>query len=288
MPPPVPARRAIVSGALLMIGATLCFVLLDSILKVLSRTHDVLFLVWGRNGFQLAYLILLMPLLGARRMITTRHPVVHVFRGVLLITTTLSIVFALKTIPLAQAYSIGFSAPLIATVLAAIFLRERPSLQRWVLIIIGFVGVLVALQPGAPNAGAHLIFPLMLAISNGAFHVLSRSIAQEEDPLAMNFFVALTATLISSLSLPWTWSTMRLDEWGMLALASVFGTLAHLMLALAFRLAPTAVVSPMIYFQIVSASAVGYLAFGEVPTTATLLGAVIVIVSGIALIRSKT
>jgi drug/metabolite transporter (DMT)-like permease len=284
---PATSRRAIVSGALLMIVATVCFVCLDSILKVLAGRHDVFFLAWGRNAFQLAFLVALMPFLGARRMIATRHPGIHVVRGALLVVMTVTIVFALRAMPLAQAYSISFSAPLIATILAAIFLNERPTLLRWVMIVAGFGGVLIALQPGAPDAGWHLVFPAIMALANALFHVVSRSIAQEDEPLAMIFLVALTATLISSLALPWTWSPMSAGDWGLLAIGGAIGTLAHIMLATAFRLAPTAIVSPMIYIQIVSASLVGYLAFGEVPTTATLLGAAIVVASGVVLIRSK-
>lgn len=270
-----------------MVVATFCFVSLDSILKLLAARHEVLFLAWGRNLFQVVYLAAMMPFLGARRMLATRHPVIQVARGAALVGTTVFVVLALKTMPLAQTYAITFSAPLAATILAVVFLKERPSLVRWAWIVAGFAGVMVALQPTAPEAGAHLAFPLAMALANACYHVLTRAIAGDEDPLAMLFHVGFFALLITCLALPWSWSAMAAWEWGLLAIGGAFGTLAHLLLIAAFRRAPTAVVSPMIYTQIVAACLLGYVVFGEVPTPATLLGAVIVVASGIGLIRSK-
>ena len=270
-----------------MVMATFCFVSLDSILKLLVARHDVLFLAWGRNLFQVAYLAALMPALGARRMLATRHLFIQFGRGAMLVGTTVFVVLALKKMPLAQTYALTFSAPLIATILAMVFLKERPSRARWAWILIGFAGVMVALQPTAPDAGSYLAFPLAMALSNACYHVLTRAIAGDEEPLAMLFHVGFFALLITSLALPWSWSSMAAWEWGLLALGGAFGTLAHLLLIQAFRMAPTAVISPMIYTQIVAACLLGYVVFGEVPTLATLAGAAIVIASGVALIRSK-
>lgn len=281
------ARRDILIGAALMVVSTFCFVSLDSILKALAARHDVLFLAWGRNLFQVVYLVAVMPLFGARRMLVTRHPVIQLCRGAALVGTTVFIVLALKSMPLAQTYAITFSAPLIATILAMVFLKERPSLRRWALILIGFGGVMVALQPTAPGAGSFLVFPLAMALANAGYHVLTRAIAADEDPLAMLFQVGFFAFLLTSLALPWSWSRMEPWEWGVLAVGGAFGTLAHLLLIEAFRRAPTAVISPMIYSQIIAACLIGYFAFGEVPTLATLLGAAIVVASGVALIRSR-
>ncbi len=279
--------QRVVVGALLMVAATFCFVSLDSILKALAARHDVLFLAWGRNLFQMLYLMALMPFVGVRRMVVTRHPVVHALRGLLLVVTTVFVVLSLKVMPMAQTYAITFSTPLIATILAAIFLKEPVSGQRWFWILAGFAGVMFALQPQAPSAGLYLALPLVMAFANAIFHVLTRSIAADEDPLAMLFLVAAAAMAITGLFLPWSWSSMTSPEWGLLAIGGLFGTMAHLLLVLAFRLAPTSVVSPMIYSQIVAACVLGYLVFGEVPTASTLVGACIVVISGVALIRSK-
>jgi drug/metabolite transporter (DMT)-like permease len=276
-----------VAGALLMILAVTCFTALDTILKYLVQRHDPWFLAFGRNLFQVLYLVALMPFFGARRMLAMKRPAVHVGRGALLLLTTVFIVLALRHLPMSQTYAITFSTPLIATVLAALVLHEHPSLRRWLFIVAGFGGVLVALQPTAPEAGLHLLYPLAMASANAMFHVLTRYAGRDEDPFALLFYVAFFALVMVAPALPWIWEAMTPSEWGLLALGGAFGTLAHLFLIEAFRRAPTAVVSPMIYTQIVSAMIFGFVVFGEIPTAATLLGAAIVAASGIALIRAR-
>jgi drug/metabolite transporter (DMT)-like permease len=280
-------RRRTVLGAGLMVLATFGFVGLDSILKVLATRHEVLFLSCGRNLVQVGLLALLMPWLGARRMITTRHPLMQLARGALLVATTVFIVLALSAMPLAQTYAVTFSAPALAALLAMLWLGERPSLWRWLWIGAGFCGVMVALRPDAPGAGLALLYPLAMAAANAVYHVTTRAIAPDEDPLAMLFLVALAGFGLTALALPWTWSPLDGRDLMLLLVGGVFGTLAQLLLVLAFRLAPTAIVSPMIYSQIVAAMLVGYVAFGEVPAPSTLLGAAIVVLSGVALVRTR-
>lgn len=278
--------QAALAGALMMVAAVVCFTSLDSILKLLVARHDVLFLAWGRNLFQVAYMAALMPVLGGRRMVTTRHPGMQLGRGALLVSTTVLIVLSLKVLPLAQTYAITFSTPFLAVLMARLFLGETVSLRRLAWIAAGFVGVLIALRPGAPDAGWHLLLPVGMAFANALYHVLTRAIAADEDPFAMVFLVAAVATVLTALALPWTWSAMAPWEWGLLALGAAFGTAAHMLLVAAFRIAPTSVVSPMVYTQIVSALILGYLMFGEVPTVTTLLGAGLVTLCGIGLIRT--
>jgi drug/metabolite transporter (DMT)-like permease len=280
-------RRDVVVGALLMIVAVANFSSLDTILKVLVAHHGPGFLVWGRNLFQVVYLCALMPVFGPGRMLRTRRPVVQTARGLLLVLSTIFVVLALRVMPLAQTYAIGFSTPLIATVVAALALGERASPVRWTLIAVGFVGVLVALRPDAPNAGTYLIYPVAMALSNALYHVLTRYAGRDEDPLAMLFHAGFFALLFSSLALPWTWQWMAAGDWALLAVGGAFGTVGHLLLIEAFRRAPTAIVSSMLYTQIVTASSLGYLVFGDVPTIPTLLGAAIVAASGFAIIRSR-
>jgi drug/metabolite transporter (DMT)-like permease len=271
-----------------MVVAVLCFTLLDTALKVLVQRHDPWFLAWGRNLFQVLYLTALMPVIGARRMLRMRRPLVHVGRGALLLLSTVSIVLALRHLPMAQAYAITFSAPLMATIIAAITLGERPSRWRWLCIVVGFLGVLVALQPTAPGAGPHLLYPLAMALATALFHVLTRYGGRDEDPFALAFYVALFALLIVSTGLPWFAERMSAADWALLGIGSAFSTLGHLLLIEAFRRAPTAVVSPMTYTQMVAASGLGFIVFGETPTLATAVGGLIVAASGVALVRTRS
>jgi drug/metabolite transporter (DMT)-like permease len=284
--PAAPEPSLVLGAALMVVGVT-CFTSLDTILKLLVQRHDPLFLVWGRNFVQVVYLAAAMPLLVPGRMLRMRRPLVHVGRGLGLVLSTLFIILSLRHMPMAQTYAITFSMPLMATILAALLLGERVSLPRLACIVLGFAGVLVALRPGAPDAGAYLVYPLAMAVANAGFHVLTRYGGRDEDPLALLFTVGLFAFLIVSLALPWIFEPMSASDWGLLALGAAFGTLGQFLVIEAYRRAPTAIVSPMLYAQIIAAGLLGYLVFGEVPGPATLIGAAIVTASGIVLVRTK-
>jgi drug/metabolite transporter (DMT)-like permease len=134
-----------------MIAAVACFTTLDTILKILVQHHDPWFLAWGRNLFQVAYLTALMSWLGRERMLRTSRPLLHAARGGLLLLTTVFIILALRHLPMAQTYAITFSTPLIATVVAALALGERPSSARWIWIVLGLAGVLVDCSQRRPR-----------------------------------------------------------------------------------------------------------------------------------------
>lgn len=288
-PPAATARLpGHVLGPLLMVGAIACFTILDSLLKYLAATHSPILLAWGRNLAQAVYLLALLPWIGRTRMLSMRRPGVHAARGALLLATTIFIVFALKYLPMAQTYAITFSTPLIATIVAFLALGERVSTTRLAIILVGFAGVVLALGPGSPEASLALLWPIAMACANGSLHVLTRYAGRDEDPMALLFYMGLFACLFATPALPFVWSSLAWWEWGMVALGGVFGTLAHFLLIEAFRRAPTALVSPMMYSQIVFAILLGFVVFGEVPTVMTLIGAAIVAASGIALLRLKS
>ncbi len=285
--PAAPPPASVMMGGLLMVLATVCFVCLDATLKVLVRSHDVLFLSWGRYLFQVLYLLVLIPFFGGASLLRTRFLKVHLWRGTLMLGSTVFIVLGLKFMPMAQTYAITFSTPFLAVILSTLFLKETASMQRWVLIVVGFAGVMLAIQPQAPDAGLFLVFPLLMALSSAGFQVTTRAIGVREHPFTMMLFSGCVAVILTAVLLPWTWSPLTGTEWGLLAGGSLFGTLAHLLMTQALRLAPTSIVSPMSYAQIISAGLIGYYVFGEVPTTATLVGGAVVVASGIALLRTR-
>jgi drug/metabolite transporter (DMT)-like permease len=267
-----------------MTGAMGCFVALDSILKTLVASHGVGMLVTMRNVVQVVLLVALTPVLG-RAMLRTRRPFLQLARGACLVATTALITLALAHLTLVQTYALTFSAPLMAALMARAALGERPTGRQWTLIALGFCGVLVALRPGSPEFGPALLYPLGMAAANALFHVLTRH-ARDEDPMSMVFWAAAMASVLTLAALPWTYEPLPPAALGLLAVGAVFGTLAHVLVVAALRRAPTAVVSPMIYTQIVWAAAAGFLIFGERPDLFVWIGAVIVAASGVALVRS--
>lgn len=279
-------RQSALIGAGLMVLSVLCFTCLDTVLKTLVGSHDLWALAWARNLVQVLYLALLMPFVGARRMVAVKRPGLQLVRGFCLAAATVAILLSLRHMTLTQTYVAMLSAPLVAAALSGVALSERATAAQWLWIAAGFAGVVIALDPGAPEIGWFLAYAVAMAIALGTYHVLTRLGARIELPLTQLFYVGLFACLLLSPALA-LFATEPLPpaSWGWVALAGAFGTCAHFLLILAFSYAPPSIVSPMLYTQIIWAAIAGYLVFGEVPTLGTLIGAAIVAASGLAILR---
>lgn len=281
--PPVsaPAQRPVLA-ALLMVGTTICFTVLDTIFKALVVDHGIAMLVTIRTGSQMLLMLALVPWLGAR-VVSLKLPAVQIGRGLALVAGSALVAISLRYVPLAQTYAIGFSAPLIAALIAVAVIGEKLHWRQALCIVIGFGGVVTALDPGAPNFGLALLWPLGLALSNATLHVLTR-IGRAEDPLAAVMWPAAVAFAICLCALPWTFEALPLPALALLFAGCVAVTAGQLMMVEAFRRAPTAVVSPIVYTQFIWSAISGALVFGEMPGLGVILGAVVVALSGVALI----
>ncbi|MEL6372582.1 MAG: DMT family transporter [Pseudomonadota bacterium] len=282
-----PTPRAVLWGSLAMIASVLAFTILDTVNKILVETYSAFFLSWSRTATQVALMLLLAPLLGGTAMFRTKRPLLQVARGVMIAGVSICVTLSISHLPLTQTYVIGFLTPFLATVLAAFVLKERASVLQWVLISLAFAGVLIALRPGAPDAGWHLIYPLGFAVFNAVYFVLTRAGGQTDNAIAQLFYVGLFAMVTLSVSLPWHWEAPTWPHLGMIGFVGICGTLGHLLLITAFAYAPTAIVAPMVYFQIIWSSVIGYLVFDDVPLLTTWVGAVVIVACGVALIRTQ-
>lgn len=274
-------------GCTAMVSSVLCFTLLDTFNKLLVQSYDPFFLSWGRSAAQTCILLMLVPLIGAREMFSTSKPWLHVARGACIAAVSVSVTLAVRHLPLTETYVIGFLTPFLATIIAALALGERATPLQWALITLGFVGVIIALRPGAPDADWHLVYPVCFAVCNAVYFVLTRFGGRSESPMAQLFYVGVFATAALTVLMPWHWQSPTPSVWGMILLAGGFGTLGHLLLIRAFASAPTVVVAPMVYFQIVWSSIVGYLVFADLPLWTTWLGAAVVVLAGVGLIRTQ-
>jgi len=271
-----------------MVLAVFCFTGLDTTLKVLVATHDFWLLAWTRNFAQLVLLTALLPFLGARKVLTVNRPRIQVMRGLCLAASTISILLSLKNMTLTQTYVAMLSAPLVATALAGRILAESATPLQWVCIAAGFAGVVIALDPAAPEIGAYLLYAVAMAMSLGTSHCLTRLGSRWDGPFTQLYFMAAFSVVLLAPFLFAASAPLPVQIWGWVALAGVFGTAAHFFVIMALSYAPPSIASPMLYTQIIWAAVVGWLVFGEWPAPTTLLGAAIVVLSGILLLRTKS
>ena len=189
--------------------------------------------------------------------------------------------WALQYLQLAETGAIQFSVPIIIALIAAPMLGERMDRARWAAIAVGFIGVLIIVRPGTQGFHPALLLSIINAVLYALFNLMTRQLAAHDAPETTQFYSSVGATLaITPFALAFWQAPPGALQWTILVLIGVSGGLGHYLLALAHRYAPASVLAPFLYQQIIWMVLLGYLVFGDVPDTAVVIGAAIVISSG--------
>jgi len=281
--PAAAERRAVI----LMIAALTCLIFLDASGKWLGmRGVPVAATTWSRYaGHLLVVLALLLPAHGAA-LFATRSLRRQIARGLLMACVTVLYFAGVRELPLAQATAVFFVAPILVTLFATLFLRERPGWRTWAAVAAGFAGVLVVVRPGTGLPVLGVLLVLAAAAANAAYQTLTRAQSQVDSPEVQVLYSGLVgAALMTALAPLWWspgwWREVPLDafDWTVFALLGVFGAAGHLLLARAFRLAQASRLTPWSYTQMLLSIGLGWVAFGDLPDAIALVGMAIIAVS---------
>ncbi|MCC5992661.1 MAG: DMT family transporter [Rhodobacteraceae bacterium] len=279
-------------GIALNVAALFVLMCMAALVKAASDHVPTGQAVFARAFFSLPVILIWIalqgPLMDGLRMAQPRQ---HLLRG-LLGTAALSLNFlALASLPLPEVTTIGFAAPLMTLVFAVLLLGEKVRLFRWTAVAIGFAGVVIVVWPnlsldGNLNTVARL--GALAALGSACCAalvkiVLRRMVATETTP-AIVFWFATTASALALLTLPFGWVIPPLPIAALLVAAGVLGGIGQLMMTASYRFADASALAPLWYVQLLFASLIGYLFFAELPTSATLMGAVLVILSGLLIL----
>lgn len=279
-------RRARLTGIGLICLAVACFSLLDTGAKYLTGHLPIMEIVWARYAFHVLCTLGFINPLREPGVWTSRRPMLQVMRGLLLVTVTVCNFIALHYLQLDQTVSIGFAAPFLVAILAGPVLGEWVGWRRMIAIAIGFVGVLFVARPGLQMHPAVLI-SLFSAACNAMYSLATRMLASHDNPRTTLFISGVVGTAAAApfLLVAWEWPTAV--QWAMLAVVGVLGAGGHYLLILAHHHAPASVIAPFNYSQLLWMTTLGYLAFGNLPSSTTLLGAAVMILAGIYLIEHE-
>lgn len=276
------------TGIGLMCVAVVLFTVLDTTAKWLSQTINPIEIAWARyvGHFVLSFLVInpwTSP--GVWR---TKRLGLQVLRSTLLAGVTLANFFALQYLQLDQTMAIIFSTPFIVAAFAGPMLGEWIGPRRWLAIMVGFAGILIIVRPTAHGLHPAVISALTAALCYAFYNICTRKLAATDSTATTMFYTSSVGVLLLSLPLPWFWSapTEPLVIANM-TIMGAYGGLGHLLLVLAHRRAPAAVLSPFIYTQMVWMIFAGWLVFNQTPDTPTLIGAGIVICSGLYLLSRE-
>ena len=198
----------------------------------------------------------------------------------------------LGLLPLPEVTAIGYAAPILVVVFAAMFLGEQVRLFRLTMVGLGMAGVLIVLSPrlavdptGANTAQAlGAVLVLLGAVCAALAQVFVRKLVQTERTAAIVFYFSITATLLSLLTLPWGWAWPTTGQTIMLVAAGILGGFGQILLTSSYRFADASLIAPFDYASMLLAIIVGYTVFGEVPTLTMLGGAALIVAAGIAII----
>jgi drug/metabolite transporter (DMT)-like permease len=270
-------------GIAMMLLATLLFTVMDSIAKNLTASYPVQQVIWARYFFQFALMLLLIPRLGIAGLLWTRRPGVHIARGLLLMISTYCMIMAISIVPLADAYTITFTAPFLVTILSVPLLKERVGWRRWTAVLVGFAGVLIVFRPIAAPVHWAMLLPLITAACFALYQILTRKVSYDsrETAFMMLFYLAWVGTAVMSAIVPAYWQTVAAADWAWMIGMGALGAAGHLILIRALAITPASLLSPFIYSQIIWALGIGYFWFGDVPSIWMLVGCAVIVASGL-------
>lgn len=283
------ARGRQLVGVVLVVAAVSSFSVLDSFAKHLSQQYPLPMVIWARYFIHAAIMVaLLWPRMGPR-LIVTQRPGLQLARGAVLGFSTLFFVTGLSMMPLAEASAITLIAPILLTLLARRFLRERAPPGTWWALAVSFAGVLLIVRPGGQVFSVAAFFPLATALCAAIYQLLTRRLAGVDDGLSTLFIGALVSTIMLTLIVPWFWQTpvSWLDALKFLGMGAM-GAFSHLLLVRAFERAPASLLAPFMYLQIVAALTLGWLVFGNFPDLIALAGMGLIALTGVTMaLRSR-
>ena len=269
-------------GIALVCGAATVFTGLDSSAKY-EGMHGIptLQIVWTRYALSLVVAAFLLKPWQNPGMFRTRRPVAQAIRAAFLLGVTITNFIAVQHLQLSQTISISFAAPLFVTLLAGPLLGEWAGPRRWAAVVAGFIGVLIVVQPEPGAFQPWALFSVGTAVGNAGYALTTRMLSATESPGSMLIYGSLFSAIVLTPALPFF--VLPSSGWVVFALCltGITGGVGHWLIILGNRRAPATLLAPFSYVQLLSMIVSGYFIFGDVPKASTLLGAVIIIASGL-------
>ena len=276
-----PLRHERVKGIIMRLAAITGFALMAATIK-LAYAHgaSTVEAVFYRSLFGLPPLLGWVAWCGAWEVWKTKRPLAHALRGSLGLTSMVLGFTALGLLPLAEASTISFVAPLFALALSSPILAEHVGLRSWLAVAAGFAGVIIVMQPGGDHLSlAGTLAALAAAFSVGCVTVALRSISRTESTPTIVFWFTIFCTVASGALMPWFGQAHDAFTWVLLVLIGLSGGLGQIFLTASLRYAPISALAPIDYLQLVYAVLFGWLLFGDQPAWTTWAGAALIIVS---------
>ena len=276
-------------GVVLFLTALFLFAVIDTSFKYLSVFIAVPLLLWLRFAVHLLVMLILVAPSQGRALVVTQRPWLTFLRALMLTCSSLLLQLAFRFMPLAETSSLFFINPLLVALLARPLLGEKLRMRTWLAIMAGFSGALLIARPGGALVGEGVLYTVCAAFCYAVYQVLTRQLSRTEPVMRQLFYTALIGTIAMSPVLAMYRLEMALTLLqSLLALSlGVLAGVGHFLFIRAFRDSPASSLSPMLYFQIVWVTLLGWLVFDQHPDGLSTLGMLVIAASGLALIMDR-
>lgn len=284
--------EAHVKGMAIMVLSVLLLPLMDAIGKWLAMVDNMppATVTFMRFFIQCWLMFFILLIVGGFAALRTQYLAGNLIRGALMGFGGLCFFTAVKYMPLADAMAVFFAEPLILTLFSAIFLKEKVGWRRFSAVGIGLIGTMIVIQPSFEIFGAVSLLPLATAVTFAIYLILNRKYGAKESPLVMQFYAGVGGWMFAGVAMIFGTAAglgdlsfglpHGIQPWLLLLLLGTIGTVSHLVVVQAFKLAPASMLAPFQYLEIVNAVLVGLIVFGDFPTPSKWCGIAIIVGSG--------
>ncbi|MDB6176612.1 DMT family transporter [Paracoccus sp. Z330] len=270
-------------GILLICATCLIFAVQDGFSRILGAEYPPIFIVMLRYW---AFMIFVLALVsrqpgGLRRAARSRRPLTQIARGVILVAEVVIMVEAFVRLGLVETHAVFAACPLLVAALSGPVLGEQVGWRRWTAIGVGFVGILVILQPGGGVIRLESLLPFAAALMFALYGLLTRHVARDDPAMVSFFWTAISGGIAITLVGIWDWTWLAPVDWLWMAALCMCATAGHYLMIRAYEVAEASALQPFVYTQLVWASIIGVVFFGENMRSNVAAGAVIVVMAGI-------
>ena len=270
-------------GIFLMVITTIVFASQDGLSKYLATEYNVYMVVMIRYWFFAAFVMTISSRKpgGVKQVAKTKKPLLQIFRSLLLVAEMCVTILAFTLLGLAETHAIFASYPLIIAMLSGPILGEHVGWRRWLAICVGFFGILIILNPGNGIFSPYALVPLAGAILFALYGLLTRYAGQYDNSSTSFFWTGIIGCIaMTAIGLNF-WDPVSQADWSIMLILSASGMLGHFLLIKCYEVAEASAVQPFAYLQLIWASIIGIIIFGEQITTNVLIGACIIVGAGL-------
>ncbi len=270
-------------GIMMMLLTTLIFAMQDGLSRHLAGEYNVYMVVMIRYWFFAAFVITVAGRKagGLRAAARTRQPVLQAFRALLLVAEICVIVAGFTLLGLIESHAVFACYPLLIAALSGPVLGERVGWRRWSAIGVGFIGVIIILEPGFGVFQPEAILPLIAALMFALYGLLTRYAARQDSAATSFFWTGVVGAIGMTAVGMWFWEPMTASDWGWMVLMCITGAGGHYTLIKCYEVAEASAVQPFTYLQLVFITILGVTVFGETIRINVAIGVGIVVAAGV-------